>query len=369
MPDVLIVGGGVIGLSIAYCLSKEGASVTVLDQGQPGQEASWAGAGMLPPGNLEGACGPAAQLRAFSCQLWKKLCRELHELTGLDNGFQESGGIELGFVGEQPRLLAEEQAWRAEGVQVEKLTSADLYRLEPVISPRVEAAYRLPEFCQVRNPRHLQALIAACQLQGVRIIAESAVTQFELAWNSASHSNIVAARTPTERYRAGKFVIAGGAWTGGIARQLGIDIPVRPIRGQIVLLSAWPLPFRHVLNQGSRYVVPRSDGKILIGATEEEVGFHKQNTVEGVSGLLEFAQALVPALAQAKLERTWSGLRPGSPSGAPFLSLLPHFSNGYVAAGHFRAGLQLSPATGRLMSELILTGKTSLNLEHFRVPE
>lgn len=368
VSDVVVVGGGVIGLSIAYFLSKQGATVSVLDQGQPGQEASWAGAGMLPPGNLQGARSPSAQLRAFSCQRWNAFSRELRELTGLDNGFLESGGIELGFAGEESRLQAEEQDWQAEGVAVERLASSDLRRIEPAITPDVQTAYRLPGFCQVRNPRHLKTLIAACQLRNVRIISGAPVMQFETTGNQPGQQQILAAWTPTTRHAGGQFVVAGGAWTGGITRQLGIEIPVRPVRGQIVLLTAWPLPFHHVLNHGARYLVPRADGKILIGATEEEVGFDKRNTVAGVAGLLEFAQKLVPELTRAKVEQTWSGLRPGSPTGDPFLSRLPRFTNGYVAAGHFRAGLQLSPATGELMAELITTGKTSLNLEHFQIP-
>jgi glycine oxidase len=293
----------------------------------------------------------------------------LLELTGVDNGFLESGGIELGFDGEESRLQAEERNWQGEGVPVERLSPADLRRLEPAISSEIRTAYRLPGLCQVRNPRHVKALTAACQIRNVRIIAGAPVTQFETTGIQAGGQGILAARAPTTRYAAGKFVIAGGAWTGRITRQLGIEVPVGPVRGQIVLLSAWPLPFQHVLNHGARYLVPRPDGKILIGATEEEVGFEKQNTVAGVAGLLEFAQTLVPELAQAKVEQSWSGLRPGSPTGDPFLSRLPRIANGYVAAGHFRAGLQLSPATGELMAELITTGKPSLSLEHFRIPE
>lgn len=128
-----------------------------------------------------------------------------------------------------------------------------------------------------------------------------------------------------------------------------------------------PLPFRHVLNNGARDPVPRADGRILIGATEENVGFDKHNTVEGVSGLLQFAQRLVPVLAQVKSERTWSGSCPGSPTGNPFLSRLPHHANGFVAAGHFCAGLQLSVATGDLMAQLITSGNTAIDLEEFRI--
>ena len=368
VPDVIIVGGGVIGLSIAYSLSQRGASVTVLDQSQPGQEASWAGAGMLPPGNLERSRGGAALLRAFSHVRWPSFSQELRELTGIDNGYLPSGGLELGFAGEGDRLRQEIDAWHSEGVPLEELNAADLKRLEPSLTPEIQHAYRLPGFAQVRNPRHLKALILACQLQKVRIVAGAPVMQFDTVASSAGGSHIVAARTPNERFAAGKFVIASGAWAGGLARQLQVELPVRPVRGQIVLLSAAPLPFQHVINNGPRYLVPRADGQILIGATEEEVGFNNGNTAAGVAGLLQFAQQLVPELAQARLERTWSGLRPGSPQGTPFLSRLPQHENGYVAAGHFRNGLQLSVATGELMAQLISTGTTELELDEFQIP-
>ncbi len=367
VPDVVVVGGGVIGLSIAYFLSQRGATVTVLDQNQPGQEASWAGAGMLPPGNLPGARSASAQLRAYSHQRWRSLSQELRELTGIDNGYLESGGLEVGYAGEGDRLQAEANEWIAEGVPLEQLTAADLQRCEPALSPEIRQGYRLPGFAQVRNPRHLKALILACEMRHVRIVAGAPVMQFDTEANSTTGSRILAARTANEHFPASQFVIASGAWTGGLTRQLQVEIPVRPVRGQIVLLSAVPLPFKHIINNASRYLVPRADGRILIGATEEETGFEKRNTVEGVAALLQFAQRLVPELAQARLERTWSGLRPGSPSGNPFLSRLPRHSNGYVAAGHFRAGLQLSVATGELMAQLITTGSTDLNLEEFRI--
>ncbi|MES2792602.1 MAG: glycine oxidase ThiO [Planctomycetota bacterium] len=367
VPDVVIVGGGIIGLSIAYFLSQRGATVTVLDQAQPGQEASWAGAGMLPPGNLSGARSAASQLRSFSHQRWRSFSQELRELTGIDNGYQESGGLELAFAGEENQLQAESDAWIAEGVTVEQLSPADLQRCEPALSHDIRKAYRLPTFAQVRNPRHLKALIMACALRKIRIVAGAQVVQFDTDMTTATSGRILAARTASERFPANKFVIASGAWTGGLSRQLQLELPVRPVRGQIALLSAVPLPFKHVLNIGPRYLVPRADGRILIGATEEEAGFDKRNTVAGIAGLLQFAQQVVPELAQAKLERTWSGLRPGSPNGNPFLSPLPRHTNGYVAAGHFRNGLQQSVATGELMSELISTGKSSLDLSPFQI--
>jgi glycine oxidase len=367
-PDVVIVGGGVIGLSIAYFLSEKGVSVTILDQGQPGQEASWAGAGMLPPGNLEYAHDPASRLRAYSHQLWNSLSRELRERTGVDNGYVQCGGLELAFAGNVDRLKSEAQAWRTEGVSVETLDQARLQQIEPSVSAEVASAYRLSQFSQVRNPRHVKALMAACQSRGTRILAGTGVLGFEIAERNGA-TRILAAKTLDRDYSAGAFVIAGGAWSAGIVTRLGIpDLPIRPVRGQIVQLSSLPLPFTHVLNDGVRYLVPRPDGRILVGSTEEHVGFNKSNTASGVAGLLEFAQRVVPKLADAKLERTWAGLRPGSPAGNPFLSQIPRSENGFIAAGHFRAGLQLSPGTGRLMAQLVMRDSLDLKLDAFQLP-
>lgn len=372
-PDVLIVGGGVIGLSIAYFLSKERVSVTVVDQGQPGQEASWAGAGMLPPGNPDGssdsALEPAARLRAFSHRLWNGFSHELKDRTGIDNGYSECGSLDLAFGGESERLLQEANTLRSEGVTVESLSLAQLQQLEPAVSADIEAAFRLRKLAQIRNPRHVKALISACVACGVRIVAGAAVRGFDVEQSAQGGSRILAVNTIERDFSADKFVIAGGAWTQSILAGLGIrNAPVRPVRGQIALLSALPLPFTHVLNHGLRYLVPRSDGRILVGATEEQVGFEKGNTASGIGGLLEFAQRVVPSLASAKLERTWSGLRPGSPTGNPFLGQLPQIENGFVAAGHFRAGLQLSPGTGQLMAQLITNQQLGMNLDAFRLP-
>jgi len=368
-PDVVIVGGGVIGLSIAYFLSQAGAQVTVLDQFQPGQEASWAGAGMLPPGNLDGAQSPAARLRAYSHQAWASLSCSLKEQTGIDNGYMNSGGLEIGASDDATRLQRELSDWRTEGVEVEELTATAIQECESAISREIQFGYRLAQFSQVRNPRHLKALLSACTGCGVKIESGAPVYGFTLSNGTTETRKVLAAKTAGKEYRASRFVIAGGAWTQGLLETLGVpNVPIQPVRGQIVLLSSPQLPFRHVINHGPRYLVPRSDGRILVGATEEWVGFEKTNTVNGVKGLLEFAVNLVPCLAKAKLERTWAGLRPGSPSGNPFLGPIPGLENGYVAAGHFRAGLQLSPGTGQLMAQLVTGQSPEIDLTPFHIP-
>lgn len=352
-PDVIVIGGGVIGLSIAWELAGQGASVRLLEQGQFGQEASWAGAGMLPPGNPELARSPEARLRAESHALWPDWTERLRAETGIDNGYARCGGIEVRLNGSSTELNAEVAAWRSEGVLVETPNLDEFGQRFPALHPHVSSGYVLPELGQVRNPRHLKALVSACAARGVDLRAGCPVVGFDHSAN-----RIAAARTPAEEHRAAEFVVAGGAWSRELLRHAGHDISIEPVRGQIVLLEARPLPFRCVIQSGLRYLVPRADGRILIGSTEEHVGFDKRNTAEAVSDLIDFARGIVPALGAARFERCWSGLRPHATNGLPHIGRLPGTANLSVAAGHFRAGLQLSPITAVKVANAILGRET-----------
>lgn len=352
-PDVIVIGGGVIGLSIAWELAGQGMSVRVLEQGQFCQEASWAGAGILPPGNPEWARTPEARLRAASHVLWTDWAAQLHAETGIDNGYTRCGGLEVRSDGLASGLDAEVAAWRAEGVIVETPDTRELRDRFPALHPQMANGYVLPELGQVRNPRHLKALLSGCAARGVDLRAGSPVIGFD-----RTGDRILAARTNGEEHRAGEFVVAGGAWSRELLLHAGHDLDIEPIRGQIVLLETRPLPFRHVIQVGPRYLVPRADGRILIGSTEEHAGFDKRNTAEAVAGLIDFARGLVPVLGEARLERCWSGLRPHLPGDLPYIGRLTGTTNLSVAAGHFRAGLQLSPITAVTVSNAIL-GRTN----------
>lgn len=356
-PDVCIIGGGVIGLTTAYFLAREGVRVEIVDQGNFGREASWAGAGILPPGSQSPGLAPYDQLRGHSALLYPSLSAELRERTGLDNGFLRCGGLE--FLGEDEAAAAEE--WRGHGIALETVDAKGLHRLEPALSPTLTHGYFLPDMAQVRNPRHIKALLAGCAAHGVMLRPGCPVHGFD-----RSGDRITAARTVQGPVTASRFLVATGSWTDAVTDQLGWRPGIHPVRGQIALLDTG-LPLVHrIVCRGKRYLVPRADGRILIGSTEEDAGFDKRTTAAGVAGLLSLSVELVPALANAHLEQSWAGLRPGSPDGLPFLGLVPGWSNLYVAAGHFRSGLQLSPATGMVMKELLLGQRTTVPLEAFR---
>ena len=218
-----------------------------------GREASWAGAGILPPGNREFSLHPEQRLRSLSHSRWAKLSEELRETTGIDNGFRLCGGIELRLRGRADQLEEEIATWRAEGVKVSETAIAEIRQREPRINPEAVAGYRLPELGQVRNPRHLKALIAGCAARGVRFSPGTPVWGFD-----RSAEKIVGVKTPSGIFHAGTFCLCAGAWSAVLAEAVNLKIPVRPVRGQIVLLNAGPLPFSHVLQMGPRVSGPAS---------------------------------------------------------------------------------------------------------------
>lgn len=363
MHDCLIVGGGVVGLSLAYDLAQHGVSVRLVDRDQPGSAASWAGAGILPPANFREGAAAANPLAALSHRLHPIWAAELRERTGIDTGFRRCGGLYFARdAAAADRMSDEVAAWRSRGAEVEPLDADAVKTLTPAVcADGVLAAYRLPEEGQLRNPRHLAALISACENLGVEISAGVEIRNFEIRGD-----RILAASTGAETLRAGSFCITSGCWSGSLAAALGLNLQIQPVRGQIVLLRRRSPPIDCVVNEQLRYIVPRDDGRVLVGATVEHAGFDCRTTATGVAGLLQFGMSLVPALSEAVVEKTWAGLRPGTPDGAPYLDRIEGLANGFVAAGHYRSGLVLSPGTAVVMSQLMRGETPEIALKPFR---
>lgn len=365
MLDVTIIGGGAIGLSLAWDLALHGRRVQVIDRGPLGREASWAGAGILSPASREHAIHPYDQLRGLAYELHAEWAAELQQQTGIDVGFRRCGGVHLARTpGEAAALAAWAGVLREEGVRAEALGRDELRELEPALQIEKLAgrALFLPDEAQLRNPRYLQALAAACRQSGVVLSENAAATSVVLGGD-----RVIELKSSAGPIQAESFCFTAGAWTAELLAQLGVSIGVVPIRGQMVLFKA-PQPIvRRIINEGSRYLVPRDDGNLLAGSTEEEAGFDKRTTAEGIAELADFAQSLVPALTDAAIEQTWAGLRPGSLDGFPYLGRVPGVANAFVAAGHFRSGLFLSPATAVVMSQLIRGERPQIDLRPFAV--
>ncbi|MBT5017523.1 MAG: FAD-dependent oxidoreductase, partial [Planctomicrobium sp.] len=280
MSETVVVGGGVIGLTSAYLLAKQGISVTVIDQRQIGQEASWAGAGMLPPVLRDGPKS-LKTITKQSAAKWPELSQELLSHTGIDNGYRNCGAIQISL--ENPEHLSKDaELWNQAGAPTAQLDNQGIQ--EQAISPEITSAFRLPTMSQVRNPRHLKALKEACFSYGVNFIENQAVRQFE-----TSGDNVKSVVLENRKIHADSFVISTGAWTNDLLKAFSLQIEIIPIRGQIVLMKLPNPHITHIIEDGPRYLVPREDGHLLIGSTEENVGFVKATTENGVQGLIDFA--------------------------------------------------------------------------------
>jgi glycine oxidase len=368
MDDCVIVGGGVIGLSLAYELAQRGMQVHLIERGQVGREASWAGAGILPAGKHCKNDNAFDQLVGLSNELHPQWAAQLREETGIDTGLRHCGGIYLARDQATDRQLRQtEVIWRDRGVAVEHLTASRLADVEPALAPaiddgRIVSALLSSDESQLRNPWHLQALLSACLARGVRVSTGVSVEDVERREN-----RVEAVRTSAGRIPAGQVCFATGAWSRGILERLGVQLALKPIRGQIVLMRCQRPLLRRIVNDGLRYLVPRLDGRVLVGSTQDDVGFDRRTTAEGVEGLIRLALDLAPELGRATIERTWAGLRPGTADGMPYLGSIPGLENAFVAAGHFRSGLTMSPATAIVMSELIRGEEPSIDLASLRV--
>lgn len=354
----VVVGGGIIGLSIAFELSSRGEHVTVVEKKRFAQQASWAGAGMLPPANRDTAVHPFEHLEAISNQLHEGWSVRLRSMTGIETGYRQCGGFYVArTVGEIASLTGAMHEWDDRAIEFEQLdlkVDRDRSRLQAFLGlSAVKMAVRVPAVAQFHNPSHNLALVAACQMNGVRLLED----QGELS--IATHGEIVrSVRTSDANIGGDRFVFCAGAWSEKLLSEIEVSLPMQPVRGQIALYqlrSAAAEKWKQgpVINEGSRYLVPRQDGTVLAGATIEEVGFNCQTTPDEIADLRFWAEGISDDLNQDTYVKSWAGLRPGSFDGHPYLGHLPNFKNAVVATGHFKAGLQLSTGTAEVIADVV----------------
>ncbi len=367
--DFAIVGGGIIGLSIAWKLSSFG-KVVLLDRNRVGREASWAAAGILPPWSMTTAVHPIERLAATSFQLHETWANQLQQETGIDTGFRRCGALFIArTAGEVAALSGQILEWRENEIEVEKLTAQQAADRVPALRPvaeNIRTAALVVREAQIRNPDHLRALKHACQKNGVTILEEQG--DCELITQPGPDSIVSAIQTEQHAgLTADKFCLAAGAWSEQVASKIGIKISTLPVRGQMLLYKLPSQPFTPIIYEGTRYIVPRDDGHVVVGATLEEAGFDKSTTPQGLGELKEFASSLVPELTEAKLVDAWAGLRPASFDGQPYIGPVSSLKNLWLATGHFRSGLLLSTGTAELVCQMLRGQATSFDVTPFRV--
>ncbi len=360
--DCAVVGGGVIGLSLAWRLALAGSRVIVVERQQLAREASWAGAGILPAGPRTNMEHPYDQLRAISSIRHAEWAEQLREDTGIDTGYRVCGGLHMART---PGESAALRGWRLqlddEQIESLELSTDDLADSESAIaSNELRCCLSLPDDAQLRNPWFLNALIAAGRRLSVEFRTDCEVRSIIRRGNQVTGLD-----TSDGTIQAGSYCFTTGAWTYPLLHGLSIRANIVPIRGQMILFRSERVLTRWIINEGSRYLVPREDGRLLAGSSEEEAGYDKSTTDEILDSLRAFAESWLPDLRQAKIEASWAGLRPGSYDGFPYLDRLPDIDNAFIAAGHFRSGLYLSPATAENMAQWMLTGEPLISLDPF----
>ena len=349
VPDVAIVGGGVIGCAVARCAARAGLSVVVLERAACGAEASHAAAGMLSPLAEASGPGPFLDLLLAARELYPAFAAALREETGVDVGYADVGTLFLSLREEDDAEVEHRLAWqRAAGLGVQRLSAEDARRVEPAVSPAVRFALRFPGDHQVDN----RALAAALPVAAARAGAEVRTGTEAVAVLREGDRVTGVELADGTRVHAGAVVIAGGSWAGQM-RGLPRPLPVEPVHGQLLALEPRPPLFRHVVDSARCYLVPRASGRVIAGATMEHVGHRKAVTAGGVRRLLDGAVEIAPALEHATLVETWSGLRPGTPDGLPILGADPDVPNLVYATGHFRNGILLTPLTGEAIGALL----------------
>jgi len=359
--EIVIVGGGIIGCAIAYYLARRGREPLIIERCEIGCEASGVAAGGLWPQHYSGGSGIFLELCLQSNAMFDELASELRALTNVDIELLHGGLLQLLFTEEEVAEAEAVVGWqRARGLEVEWLTAGDAIRHEPAINPDILGAVFFPHDDQVGTLQLTQALHCGARKAGARSWLRTCVEAVEVA-----AGRVVAVETSRGRVACDVVVNAAGPWAGEVGQMIGSEVPVIPVRGQILCTEPLPPLLHSCLITEEIYLVQKNSGCVIVGSTRERVGFSKAVTAEALDAFVAGAIRAVPILGRAHFMRAWAGLRPFAEDELPILGPVDGVRGFINATAHFRNGVLLAPITGKIISELIVEGRSSFPLEQF----
>lgn len=357
--DVIVAGAGIVGLSAACELAQRGIRCLVLDRGQAGREASFAAGGILSPQAEASPESPLLPLALLGRDRHLRLAEELLELTGVDVDHGRQGVLSLAFSTEDlMNLRVLTQAQRRLGLRAEMVSRRRLTGIEPSLHSGVKGAALFPDDHRVDNRRLMEALLSLARSRGVEIREGCAVRGV-----IERRGRVAGVRTSAGRVESKALINALGAWAGQLEGDPGAP-PVRPVKGHMLSLLDGPA-VRHVIYGHHGYIVPRGDGRLIVGSTMEEVGFDTRVTTQGVARVIQIATALAPSTGQATVAEMWTGLRPATPDGLPIIGS-GALEGLTIGGGLFRNGILLGPLVGEMTAAIALGETPALDLTPFR---
>jgi len=352
VSDVIIIGGGIIGMLTARELHHAGVEVLVIERGPLGGESSWAGGGIISPLYPWRYSQSVNQLAEISKQIYPGLAKQLQHESGVDCELITSG---LLYTDVEEQQVAE--SWAKEwSVELHTVTDAEhIHQIEPRVNDTIDCGLWLPDIMQIRNPKLVKAMKGSFDTLGIRYLEQTPVTELNI-----DAGVIRGIKTAAESFNTDKVIIAGGAWSAGFIKYAK-NVAVEPVKGQMIMFKGEPGLIRRMVLSSGHYIIPRKDGRVLAGSTLERTGFNKTITDDANVELRRAAVEIIPALADMEIERQWAGLRPGTEQGIPYICRHPEIDGLYINAGHYRNGVVLGAASANLMAEMVLGLSLSLD--------
>lgn len=353
MYDTIVIGGGAVGMFTALKFAKHSERVLLLEAGQLGGQASWAGGGILSPLTPWHEDADMLQLADYSQSLYPDIAKELVTTTGIDPEYLPSGYLILN--------PGDESEWRHWAAATKPRLINDVREFHTAFNPVENDALFLPWVAQIRNPCLIKAMQSMLSQHGVSFLEHSPVTAFD-----TDGSLLKTVSTKEHQYKAERFVLCAGAWLNELT--LGVkECAIKPVRGQMLLIHAPDIELQNIVIQEDCYLIPRKDGHILIGSTVEEVGFDATTTQAAAEYLYAKAIKILPPLADYRPVKQWAGLRPRSQRGKPVIGPSLQFENVYYNVGHFRIGLTLAPASAELLWQQVFGKNTFMSPAAFQI--